>query len=896
MENKGPEFLRFAIPIIEILKENGNIGKPNDISDKVIIKCNISEEDLNETLKRGGNRIKNQVHWARFYLMKAGYIDSTIKGQWKLTDKAINSTLNEADIYPMFKEVRKNFIDTQEDSNNEDETSQEIEDENKPVESVNDDFFKTIDIAKFLNHKPLALSDPQRIKIQEIINKCENTNWVIPHFQRYFDWNKLNIKELLESIFYEYYVGSFLLWRTNYSPEIGIQPIMGIDEELEKLKPTEIVLDGQQRITAIYYAIKAPNAIIKGSKSRLFFYINFQEYLSNEDKTDIIEIHTSKLSRIETFSKMLFPVYELEEFTKWTYEFEDYLISNNINSDVVRNIGRIMQNKLRHIWSGFEIPYISLPEKIELTQVTDIFENINTKGKLLNVFDLLIARLYKFDIELKNIWDNTLDSYPIIKRYYVDGKISKIPIYILQAMSIYYSKTSTSKRADILNIYSMIYNINDGRVFIEDWDDMAYFMELALEKIENMRDGFGVRSEKDLPFAPMIPVLTALLKLTDDSDNKADCYKKIRIWYWSAIFTTAYSSAADTQMTTDYREMKNWFINDEAIPKVITTFRKEISNTDFLDIQSTSNAKFKGILSLIAIKGAKDFDTEQSLESSKQNDKDHIFPKSMKNVSKKYINSIINMTWMSEDTNRKIKTGQKPSSYIAEFIKNKYNNDENRFKEILKTHFIDDVTYNHMKSDNFEEFIKSRHKLIIDFITETIGLEIENESNNKLIAKNKPFSNKLAFQNTLEQCNSYIFWLDKYFSNKGLEFLSKSISNSRVNEIKILMGVEKADVDFRKNFKDFAEEFKAMNIQVALRVIIDSKVKSSIHDRFLISDNKAFNIPSPDIIARNQLSEITESHNGNELKNIFNTLWHGSSDIITEWDKILKVQLELKNK
>jgi hypothetical protein len=550
---------------------------------------------------------------------------------------------------------------------------------------------------------------------------------------------------------------------------------------------------------------------------------------------------------------------------------------------------------LRHIWSGFEIPYVSLPEKIELTQVTDIFENINTKGKLLNVFDLLIARLYKFDIELKNIWDNTLESCPAIKRYYVDGKINKIPIYILQALSLYYSKTSTSKRADILNIYSMIYNNNnDDRIFIEDWEDMSLFMELALEKIENMRDGFGVRSEKDLPFAPMIPVLTALLKLTDDSDNKAECYKKIKMWYWSAIFTTAYSSAADTQMTTDYREMKNWFYNDDEIPKVITTFRKEISNIDFFDIQSTSNAKFKGILSLIAIKGAKDFDTEQSLESSKQNDKDHIFPKSMKNVSKKYINSILNMTWMSEGTNRKIKTGQKPSSYITEFIKNKYNNNETRFKEVLNTHFIDDETYIFMKNDNFEEFIKSRHKLIIDFIASTIGLEIENESNNKLIAKNKPYSNRLAFQNTLEQCNSYIFWLDKYFSNKGLEFLSRGISNNKINEIKILMSVEKADTDFRKNFKDFREEFKAMNIQVALRVIVDSKVKSSIHDRFIISDNKAFNIPSPDIIARNQLSEITESQNGKELENIFNTLWTNSSDIITDWDKILKIQLDLR--
>lgn len=46
--------------------------------------------------------------------------------------------------------------------------------------------------------------------------------------------------------------------------------------------------------------------------------------------------------------------------------------------DKIRQIRRIIDRKLEHIIDGSEIPYISLPESMELTQITDIFEKINS--------------------------------------------------------------------------------------------------------------------------------------------------------------------------------------------------------------------------------------------------------------------------------------------------------------------------------------------------------------------------------------------------------------------------------------------------------------------------------------------------------------------------------------
>ena len=137
----------------------------------------------------------------------------------------------------------------------------------------------------------------------------------------------------------------------------------------------------------------------------------------------------------------------------------------------------------------------------------------------------------------------------------------------------------------------------------------------------------------------------------------------------------------------------------------------------------------------------------------------------------------------------------------------------------------------------------------------------------------------------IKECVGYIYWVDKYFSRKGLELLEESIDIGNVKEIKIIMSAEKADETFRKIFKDFKEQMNNEGISCELRVIVDNDLKSSIHDRWLISKNKCFNIPSPDIIARGQYSEIKVTEN----KPPFEEWWKRSKDIITEWNQIQEI-------
>jgi hypothetical protein len=250
----------------------------------------------------------------------------------------------------------------------------------------------------------------------------------------------------------------------------------------------------------------------------------------------------------------------------------------------------------------------------------------------------------------------------------------------------------------------------------------------------------------------------------ETKQNKSDCYKKLSMWYWSSVFSNAYSGAVDSQLTMDYREMRDWFSNNENIPKNVNGARNKFEKLNLRSIRAKGSAIYRGVLSILALEGAKDLDTGLTLENSRNNDKGHLFPKRQFG-SEADINSVLNMTWMSDGTNRKIKGYSKPSEYTRKFIDEKYCGKEKDFQEVLQTHFINNHAYECMLKDDFLGFITEREKAIHTKVGELIGL---NEPfpiySGGLISPEKPFSNRMLMWNTIKQCDHYIYWIDKYFS------------------------------------------------------------------------------------------------------------------------------------
>lgn len=108
-EIKGPEFLRYCSPIIEVLREIGGSGTASEVTDLVIEKLAIPIEEQQEMIKSGASRVKNRIAWARFYLSKAGFLDSSQRGVWNLTGKGIKSEMTEEVVLDLFKDVQRNF-------------------------------------------------------------------------------------------------------------------------------------------------------------------------------------------------------------------------------------------------------------------------------------------------------------------------------------------------------------------------------------------------------------------------------------------------------------------------------------------------------------------------------------------------------------------------------------------------------------------------------------------------------------------------------------------------------------------------------------------------------------------------------------------------------------------
>lgn len=105
----GPQFVRYFSLVMSALKELGNSGTPAEVRELIARKLDLSDAELDEQLGSGASRFENQVAWAKFYLSKGGYIDSSKRGVWTLTDKGASTTIDQAESLGIFREVHKQF-------------------------------------------------------------------------------------------------------------------------------------------------------------------------------------------------------------------------------------------------------------------------------------------------------------------------------------------------------------------------------------------------------------------------------------------------------------------------------------------------------------------------------------------------------------------------------------------------------------------------------------------------------------------------------------------------------------------------------------------------------------------------------------------------------------------
>src|SRR5688572_21515567 len=83
----------------------------------------------------------------------------------------------------------------------------------------------------------------ESVKIKDVVDRAVNHNWSIPEFQRGFVWKASQVRDLIESLWLDYPIGSLLVWDAG---QREIEPRNVSDG----VRPIWLV-DGQQRATAL---------------------------------------------------------------------------------------------------------------------------------------------------------------------------------------------------------------------------------------------------------------------------------------------------------------------------------------------------------------------------------------------------------------------------------------------------------------------------------------------------------------------------------------------------------------------------------------------------------------------------------------------------------------------
>lgn len=588
-----------------------------------------------------------------------------------------------------------------------------------------------------------------KFSLSDLLSKMQTGAFVVPNFQRDYEWSPKDVRDLIHSIMKDNYIGSILLWEKterniSYFKCTPLESLGSLD------KSEYIVLDGQQRLTSLHYALFSPDIKFPKKASRAKFYCNILSIENNkEGAVDyVLKKHFSQFySPEEEYAQHNFPVYMLSQGAfaciGWVDNYTKYWEAKNeelstlidkekeisiINSHLQTII--LFRKRLETLFSSYYIPYIELSKDLDIDRICDIFTQLNSKGKKLDIFDLMNARLTPHDIELKLMWAN-------IKSSFIFSSVKKdhyLRQYILQAMSIKLQRYNSSsflynlipgtekqvKKED--GSFENIILVDTSKTFTREWESMASYMAQCQHKLMNTKE-YGVVNQKYLPYLTILPIFTAIHEYVGNNEDidPSQAYEKIKLWYWANMFLGRYSSSTETKAAKDYNDLKAWFDSDSLEPSIIADFTQSYRQ-DFIRFTSAGKATYKAVLNLLVINNASDLVTGELPDYSKVNDH-HIVPQSWgKEHNLSHIDTILNRTLVTERTNKKYFHAKLPNEYIPMLFEQQ---GEERARRLLASHLISSKAISILLRTpftprDFDDFIKERQESLYNLLNDIV--------------------------------------------------------------------------------------------------------------------------------------------------------------------------------
>lgn len=574
------------------------------------------------------------------------------------------------------------------------------------------------------------MNTPQQTEsIKNLYENIEKGNMVLPEFQRDFVWEVKKTLELFDSLVRDIFIGSIIYGKPTFEitiREIDIRPRKGegsrkklkvtsFDEEEIKVKSQisnfRLILDGQQRATSIYRALKGIDEVwfIGKNEEELAEILQEKEFKHRSLEDMLFEFSLQEDEN--RISIRLSEAYEisngdmLDEDIKEKY-FDKLSFIAGMDSIEVRESFRrykTLCTKLGELFkSDLLLSYYLL--NMDNEKFALFFERSNSKGIQLNFIDILAAKLYK-GFNLRDKIDELEGLYP---KHKFDREI------IVRTISYIVSNGKDIDRNFILS------NLKYEH-FNKYWDEICL---LYNQVIEFLFDENLIISQNWMPYENMVIPLIIYLRESNQKDfsqMNEHQFEFIKYWYWASIFSQRYSSGSNEAILQDSMILKVIANNRKISDRVFFT-RLKLQIDAYEDIFSYSkkgNVIYKGILNLINYNAQRlsDWNNSSKLSKNKKLEDHHIFPKEyIKQQSKNddrsisLIDCVANRTLIPKITN--IKVGKKaPSIYMSEIKKSNDKLDKTLVEHLVPTEIIDGLY-----DEFYYEFIDERAKSIFNLI------------------------------------------------------------------------------------------------------------------------------------------------------------------------------------
>ena len=589
---------------------------------------------------------------------------------------------------------------------------------------------------------------PDHVSLTTLIGHLREGRYEIPDFQREFEWMPWDIQSLMRSIFLDYYIGSLLLWKGK--PEnfdaLACEPLYGFEG---RRNATHIVLDGQQRLTAMHYAFLAPNVPVPGRKNRFLYFIRvdkFMEEIYDEAfEYDWKQRGENLLANTEAqFESHLFPLAVVGkggwELPNWVQGYEKYWLEKEAAAkEVGQQVGaeiaarnavnaRRFGEHLKAITEQYQVAYIELDRDLEIDKICDIFTQINSRGIRLDIFDLINALVKPKGLQLKHMWREARERLSFVET-------ERMNVYILQVMSVlrqaycspkylYYLLPGQEKKVrepdGTLRKEILIRDISE---FEELWHTSVEALEGAIKALRHPQE-FGAISAQYLPYVSILPAFASIQTAARSlpPNKQLDARRKLRHWYWASVFTNRYSGSVESTTARDYLDLKTWFESDIE-PAVIGEFKARFRNLELHRETRRGTSVYNGIFNLLVLRGAQDWMTG-SVPQYDDLDDHHIVPKSWAKDNKleTSIDTILNRTPLTANTNRKVISDRLPNAYLPELI---LQNGEETVRATLESHFISPTAFdillrNPFTPTDYEAFVAERQRVLLEAIEDLL--------------------------------------------------------------------------------------------------------------------------------------------------------------------------------